>query len=291
MFAGPLLVCLYFENMSEKHFPSNTALDHARDARTSGDLGIAAALYEDAARTADPVLRIDALLGRAAVCTELQRYDDALLALQQALATDPGASRVWGAVGAVCSAMGRLAEAREAFERAYRCDPGRGEYLVNLGAIALRVGDPGNALQYLDCAIDLDATHTEAHVNRALTLAVFGRIEEAEESLRLAVLHGFTQPDPIMERIARMRAVRERILGDAVRENTGTPDADAAIDQQDALQLLLALEREHARRLATPESADGESDTEQAVRMDELRRQIDTLSAFVRRSSGDSPPD
>ena len=105
-------------------------------------------------------------------------------------------------LGIICQHIGKLDEARTAFERAYKLNPEQADPLVNLGAVCLRQSDPGNALQYLQLAVELLPGHPAVHANLALTYAVFGRLEEAEDALRLAILYGFENADVIEEKIA-----------------------------------------------------------------------------------------
>lgn len=121
----------------------------------------------------------------AAICLRLANaydalgsYPDALTMLKRALDIDGTMTAAWNNLGVVCQKLGRLEEAREAFERAYRTDPSNADILVSLGSIALKANDPGNALQYLDLALELDPRHAIAHANRSITLCLFGRLEE-----------------------------------------------------------------------------------------------------------------
>jgi Flp pilus assembly protein TadD len=164
------------------------------------------------------------LLKCAMAQDELGRHAEALETLKEVLELNPDSAAGWNNLGIVCRHIDKLDEARAAFERAYTLNPGQADPLVNLGAVCLRQGDPGNALQYLQLAVDLLPGHPAVHANLALTYAVFGRLEEAEDALRLAVLYGFDQPGVIEEKLAALKSVRARILAEAA--NTETDSAE-----------------------------------------------------------------
>jgi Flp pilus assembly protein TadD len=152
---------------------------------------------------------------------ELGWHTEALATLKEALELNPESTAGWNNLGIVCQHIGKLEEARTAFERAYKLNPAQADPLVNLGAVCLRQGDPGNALQYLQLASELLPGHPAVHANLALTYAVFGRLEEAEDSLRLAVLYGFDQATGIEEKITALKKVRDKIISDAQAPETG----------------------------------------------------------------------
>jgi Flp pilus assembly protein TadD len=152
---------------------------------------------------------------------ELGWHTEALATLKEALELNPASTAGWNNLGIVCQHIGKLEEARTAFERAYKLNPAQADPLVNLGAVCLRQGDPGNALQYLQLASELLPGHPAVHANLALTYAVFGRLEEAEDSLRLAVLYGFDQATGIEEKITALKKVRDKIISDAQAPETG----------------------------------------------------------------------
>ena len=154
----------------------------------------------------------------------LRRNDRALDAFRRALEIDPSSAAAWNNVGLICIRLGRLDEAREALEQAHAHDAESADILVSLGSLALKRADPGNALRALQQALDLQSGHPLAHANMALTLAVFGRLEEAEESLRLASLYGFPDAQPIQDRIDRLKDVRDAVLRDRTRHDMDGAD-------------------------------------------------------------------
>jgi tetratricopeptide (TPR) repeat protein len=137
---------------------------------------------------------------------ELGRHAEALETLKEVLELNPD-STAGGTISA--SSAGTSTNSTKpaaAFERAYKLNPAQADPLVNLGAVCLRQGDPGNALQYLQLAVELLPGHPAVHANLALTYAVFGRLEEAEDALRLAVLYGFDQAGASRRNLPHSRA-------------------------------------------------------------------------------------
>jgi hypothetical protein len=187
-------------------------------------------LYQAAlGELSDAALREELLFRAAAAFDALGRYTEALAALKDALEINAESARAWNNVGIICMKLDRQDEAREAFETAYRFDNGKVAPLVSLGSLALKRSDPGNALEYLLAASEIEPGNPLVHANLALTLAVFGRLEEAEDAVRLAVLYGFEQAGPISERIEALKRIRDAMrLQDAEAGPDSSPGADAS---------------------------------------------------------------
>jgi predicted Zn-dependent protease len=201
------------------------------------------------------------LLKLASCHDELGEYEQALQVLARALAIDGESTPAWNMVGIVCGRLERHEEALEAFVRAHESDPGNAALLVNLGSVAMKLGDLDAAKSWLDTAIEMDATLPAAHANLALVMLLFGRIEDAEECLRLAVFYGFTGADAIQDRIERMRLVREEVAGRMDLVAPGSPEVnDIMLD--DARNLLALLEQNRDQLAASRRTADGLEDVE-----------------------------
>lgn len=288
------------ENMAER------ALREAQEAYRTSSYDRTVALAKEALEAnGDAASRLRLLLLLAAAYDELGGYESALAALKDALDLDPDSVGAWNNLGIICRKIGKPEEAVAAFEQAYARDPGNAGILINLGSLALKRSDPAEAKRLLERALEIDSTHPAAHANLALTLAIFGRLEEAEESLRLAVLHGFDGGEAIQTRIDKLKAVRGRILQD-----NRAPDPDASSDgsigageedsgqQVEIAELLALLERElhrlaarRARERRTGEGRTGEGRTDIAgvdasgrelvSRMNMMRKQIRALRASL----------
>ncbi|MCB2203638.1 tetratricopeptide repeat protein [bacterium] len=250
----------------------------------AGDYERAAYLLEEAIRGSDdPAQRERLRLKLASAQDELQRFPQALAVLKDILEENPSSAAAWNNIGVVCRRIGKLDDARKAFEQAYRLDPENADHLVGLGAICLRLSDPGNALEYLQLATELMPGHPVAHANLALTYAVFGRLEEAEESLRLATLYGFEDAETIQQKIDALKLLRESMAEEKKRdpeeldnkdaEETGTAHAAGEVE------LLLQLEKEMFG-LAEKRYGGDLPDDERArldARMQDLRKSIRLL--------------
>jgi tetratricopeptide (TPR) repeat protein len=220
------------------------ALQHALDLYTKGQ-------YEEALETLLPVLEsepvsqpvIEALLIVANTYDELGDYARALEMLQRILVAEPEHAMAWNNIGVICQKMERFDEAKEAYERAYRSDPTSANHLINLAVLHLRNSDVGTAKDYLDLALKLDPSSSIGHANMALVLGVFGRLEEAEESLRVAVLYGFNNPEPIQERINKMKQVRQSIVDKENAANELQP-GEVTPDEREARDRMISKEKE-----------------------------------------------
>jgi Flp pilus assembly protein TadD len=184
----------------------------------------------------------------AAAFDELRRYPEALAALKDVLEENPDSSATWNNIGVVCRRIGKLDDARKAFEKAYRLDPENADHLVGLGAVCLQLSDPGNALEYLQLATELMPGHPFAHANLALTYAVFGRLEEAEDALRLATLYGFTQAEGIQQKIDALKELRAKLAAEKQASPEERDDREAeetgTVEAAGETELLLQLEKE-----------------------------------------------
>jgi Tfp pilus assembly protein PilF len=139
-------------------------------------------------------------------------FEEACKALFAAIEIDKRCVPAWNNLGVLCRRAGKDDAARDAFVQALEIDPEHADVLTNLGAAELKAGDAAGAKACLERALAADPSHAAAHANLALTLALFGRIEEAEEELRLAVFHGYDQGELVQHRLDRMKEVRAEIL-------------------------------------------------------------------------------
>jgi len=225
------------------------SLSKGKQALATGDFNQALAHFQFVSEHAAMLPeKLTALIQQARVHDEVGNFEAALKSLASALELDPNSSAVWNNIGVVCQKLQRLEKAKQAFENAYRLDPENPLILISLGSIALKQSDPGYAKEMLDLALEFDPAHPLAHANMALTLAVFGRLEEAEEELRLAVLHGFEGAAPIQERIEKLKHIRDEMLHNKTDDFVGPTDEDQSEHngnhRSDAIELLSLLERQ-----------------------------------------------
>ncbi|MAT38839.1 MAG: hypothetical protein CL946_04470 [Ectothiorhodospiraceae bacterium] len=262
-------------------------LTEAAKAHERGDTEKASRLYGE---VLDSVVSEDeqfaAHMGMASLYEDREDFLAALQSLKQALELRPDAADAWNNLGLLLRKMDRSAEAAEALQRAYRNDPENADYLVNLGSLHLKESDPGTAKTYLDLALQLEPNHAVGHANLALVLAVFGRIEEAEEHIRLATVYGFDSPEPILERIAKMKQIRSSIYKKAEQEHTQVTgeqreSQEEADEERGKLVLLNSLE--HSIRALVKQQHDLIHDTEDMEQKSlELDEHIETIRSQIR---------
>ncbi|MDT8323383.1 MAG: tetratricopeptide repeat protein [Bacteroidota bacterium] len=260
------------------------SMNEALQAYENKDFERAAALLFEAVQQSEDAETREALrLKLASAQDELRRFPEALAVLRDILEENPSSAAAWNNIGVVCRRIGKPEDARKAFENAYRLDPENADHLINLGAICLKLSDPGNAMDYLQLATELMPGHPLAHANLALTLAVFGRLEEAEDALRLATLYGFEQAEEIQQKIDALKQLRTQMQQEKSRppEDRDNEDAEETGTAHAAgeMELLLQLEKEMfalaEQRYGTDlPAADA---AELALRMKDLRKSIRLL--------------
>lgn len=251
-------------------------LERARAAMADGRHDDAIASFREALSHATTSERREALLQELAEAFEaMGNTAEALAALKEILDFNEHSAAAWNSVGLICSSLQRHEDARRAFEQAARLQPDNAELFINMGSISLKLGDPGNALEYLRTAIELAPAHPVSHANLAITLALFGRLEEAEDALRLAVLYGFAQAEPIQQRIDALKAVRDSVT----RGETDTaPSEEEALNDESGVDALVLAEIEKDMyALAEQRYAVQPPDDTLAPRMALLRAQIRLL--------------
>jgi tetratricopeptide (TPR) repeat protein len=113
-------------------------------------------------------------------------------AVDQALRLDPELAEAYAAWGVLLTEQWRTDEAITALERAIAINSNYGEAYLRLGAAYEYDGQPRAALEAYDQVLALDPLHTVLHVRRCLTLQNLGRYAEAERACE----RGFElQPD------------------------------------------------------------------------------------------------
>jgi len=98
------------------------------------------------------------------------RPDEAIVALEAAIARAPGEAELYGNLSGLLLAAGRAAEAEAAARRALALAPGEARFATNLAYARKEQGDFAGALVHLRRAIALDPQDADAHWNLGLTL-------------------------------------------------------------------------------------------------------------------------
>ena len=128
--------------------------------------------------------------------------------------------------------------AAQAFNDAIEEQPNDPTGYVNLGTLLQSMGDADRALRFYDKALTIDPTFASAHYAKGALYFSADLLVEAEESLRLALLHGLDDAD-----LHFMLGLTYQKLGDPVR---GIPRLKQAtelngVDVEIAFQYGLAL--------------------------------------------------
>lgn len=140
---------------------------------------------------------------------QLDEYEQALGYQQQAIEANPSNHQAYVNKGVVHRLMGDLDAAAECYERAIALDPNYAEAHSSLGALAIFQDDPQRAIQHLERAIALNPSLALSHSNLALAYAAAGRFDDADQSLKKAILRGYDKPEIIKERIESLRRVSD----------------------------------------------------------------------------------
>lgn len=129
----------------------------------------------------------DGELWKALSVAQQMLGEDALPALEQALALLPGDAELAANLGALLAARGRWPEAKAAYERALRLQPRLAGAHNNLGNALLALGQPAEALGAFDAALALQPGLAAAAGNRGRALLALGRHADAARAFEQAM--------------------------------------------------------------------------------------------------------
>jgi tetratricopeptide (TPR) repeat protein len=160
------------------------------------------------ARASSAEQRADALAGKGRALVRLKRFEDALLALQQALderLTEPDNDPdVFELLGIAYDALKRNGAALRAFRRAWTLTAGdkRGANLARgIVAAELRLGNPTAALEFLDALPERLRNERTLIFNRALALDTLGQRPAAIACLVAARTAGLDRAQRELDRL------------------------------------------------------------------------------------------
>lgn len=125
-------------------------------------------------------------LNLAQVLQRLNRGEDALVHLREAVRLGPGDPEAAMALGMALARMNRLEEARNPLERAAALAPNAPIARYNLGLVLARLNQLSRAAAEFREAIALKPDYAEAHYNLGVALQMMGMENEATVSLRRA---------------------------------------------------------------------------------------------------------
>jgi serine/threonine protein kinase/regulator of sirC expression with transglutaminase-like and TPR domain len=132
------------------------------------------------------------LFNQANTLVELQRYDEAIATLDQALQLEQNYPQAWLKRGEALGAMQKYDEALKAFDEALKLKSDLAIAWSNRGAMLVKLQRYDEALTALDKAVELDSTDAKAWYERGMVLQQKQRNEAAVDSFNRAVQN---QPD------------------------------------------------------------------------------------------------
>jgi tetratricopeptide (TPR) repeat protein len=135
--------------------------------------------------------------------------DEALAAHIRALEINPNDHRIWVNAGIVYRRMGNYVESETCYVKALTIEPEYAEAHGSLGALNTFRGEPIKAIEALEKALVINPQLAMAHGNMALALAMAGRFEAADASLRRAVILGYPTGKVVRERIDSLKAISQ----------------------------------------------------------------------------------
>jgi Flp pilus assembly protein TadD len=158
--------------------------------RADGHSEDAATVYAHGA-DANPI-NADVRNSWAAALTDLHRYDDAALRLDEAIRIEPAHAKAHFNLGLVRAAQGRQAEAIAAYGQAIALEPTGAEAHYNLGVLLAGADRLDDAVAEYRRAVAIRPDYTEAYNNLGVALGRQGRISEAVDAFRrsLAITPG-----------------------------------------------------------------------------------------------------
>ena len=129
----------------------------------------------------------DGELWKALSVAQQMLREDALPALQRAMALLPRDAELAANLGALLAARGQWPQARDAYEHALRLQPRLAGAHNNLGNALLALHQPAEALAAFDTALTLQPALVAAQGNRARALLALGRHDDAASDFQRVI--------------------------------------------------------------------------------------------------------
>lgn len=152
--------------------------------------------YENAIKNSDEDELSESLLDKAETLGHLERDEDALKIINQALELDPENPNGWDMKSDVLNELGRYDEALQAAEKGLSFDEEHVDLLIDMGSVLMRLGKDEESLSYFNKAIQFDSSDELSWYNKACVLSALDRKEEALDALTVAIA---LDPDNIIE--------------------------------------------------------------------------------------------
>ena len=117
--------------------------------------------------------------GKGAALVAAGRFDEAVTALDRALALSPGNEVAWINKGTALARLGRMSDALKCYNSAIKVNPQYEVAWNNKANALVRLGKLDLALACYERALEIDPGYRTAWVNKGFVLAKLGRFEEA----------------------------------------------------------------------------------------------------------------
>lgn len=130
---------------------------------------------------------LEAWANRGLLLVRLSRAQEGLESFDAALKLRPDNADLWFHRGTILSALGRLQDALESFDQALALKPDFAAAHYNRGTALTHFGRPADAILSFDAALALKPDDADAHYNRGLALAQLCRWAEALASYDAAL--------------------------------------------------------------------------------------------------------
>jgi len=183
----------------------------------------------------------------------LTRYSEAVAVMQTAAVKAPKDEEVLGEYGKALADAGQLSQARDVLTRAYTPDNPRWDVMSVQGAVADQMGDHAAAMQFYREALKIAPGEPGVLTNMGLSLALSGRLREAESALRTAVAS--PKADARMRGDLALVLALEGKYAEAEQVSRSDLLADAAHANVEAIRRMLAAGGASRRGVDSPANA------------------------------------
>ena len=143
------------------------------------------------------------------IADDQEELDSALYYYDLSLAEDAEQVTAWVNKGIIFRLKEEYDSAEACYLEAEARDPNDPELLASMGALFLFRDNIEQSLAYLERSIEMDPSLSIAHRNYAIALAMDGRFEEADASLKMAVRKGYKNGEVTQDHINELRALYE----------------------------------------------------------------------------------
>lgn len=156
--------------------------------------------------------KMEDILTLIGLCHEgAERYEQAISFHEKAIAANPRHYKAWVNLGITYRKSGNFEKAESCYRRAIEIKPDYAELHASLGALYIFRDQAGPAIAACERAIELDPNVGGAYANLAIAYAMDGRFDEAGETLRKAVLHGYKNPAGVKEKLDGLRSLGKAV--------------------------------------------------------------------------------